>query len=139
MVSFYCPLFEIPGNDRDAAENMAVPPCPRGGRSSQTPWAAESPDAQASSVNGVVFAYNLRAPSYIFKSPLDYFQGFPGGIAIKNPPANAGDSGSIPGPGRSSGDGNGNPLQFSHLGNPTDREALVGYSQWGRRELDMTE
>ena len=73
--------------------------------------------------NGVVFAYNLHTPSYIFKSPLDYFQGFPGGIAIKNPPANARDAGLIPGSGRSSGDGNGNPLQYSHLGNPTDREA----------------
>ena len=42
----------------------------------------------------------------------------------KNPPANAGDtgdSGSIPGSGRSPGGGNGNPLQYSCLGNPMDR------------------
>ena len=38
---------------------------------------------------------------------------FPGGSAIKNPPANAGDVGSIPGSGRSPGEGNGNPLQYS--------------------------
>ena len=40
--------------------------------------------------------------------------GFPGGTVVKNPSANAGDardSGSIPGSGRSSGEGNGNPLQ----------------------------
>ena len=46
---------------------------------------------------------------------------------VKNPPANAGDvreAGSIPGLGRSSGEGNGNPLQYSCLGNPMDREAL---------------
>ena len=40
---------------------------------------------------------------------------------IKNPPANAGYPGSIPGSGRSPGEGNGNPLQYSHLGNPMDR------------------
>ena len=36
--------------------------------------------------------------------------GFPGGSVVKNPPANAGDVGSIPGLGRSLGEGNGNPL-----------------------------
>ena len=40
---------------------------------------------------------------------------------IKNPPANTGDLGSIPGSGRSPGEGNGNPLQYSCLGNPMDR------------------
>ena len=52
--------------------------------------------------------------------------GFPGGAAVKNPPANAGDagiSGSIPGSGRSPGGGNGNPLQYSCLKNPMDRGA----------------
>ena len=45
---------------------------------------------------------------------------------VKNPPANGGDAkdaGSIPGSGRSPGEGNGNPLQYSCLGNPMDREA----------------
>ena len=42
---------------------------------------------------------------------------------IKNLPANAGDTGSIPGLGRSPGEGNGNPLQDSCLGNPMDRGA----------------
>ena len=64
-----------------------------------------------------------RWQQYNFESPNENSQGFPGGLAIKNPPANAGDAGLIPGSGRSSGDGNGNPLQYSHLGNPTDREA----------------
>ena len=40
---------------------------------------------------------------------------------VKNPAASAGDAGSIPGLGRSSGGGNGNPLQYSCLGNPMDR------------------
>ena len=48
---------------------------------------------------------------------------FPGGSVVKNVPANERDKGSIPGSGRSPEEGNGNPLQYSYLGNPTDREA----------------
>ena len=47
-------------------------------------------------------------------------EGFPGGSVVKNPPANAGDVGSIPVLGRSPGDGNDNPFQDSCLGNPMD-------------------
>ena len=43
--------------------------------------------------------------------------------SVENPPTNAGNSGSIPGWGRSPGEGNGNPLQYSCLGNPMDRRA----------------
>ena len=50
-------------------------------------------------------------------------RGFPGGPVVKNPPANSGDMGSIPESGRSPGGGNGNPLQYSCLGNPMDRGA----------------
>ena len=49
--------------------------------------------------------------------------GFHGGLVVKNPPANAGDMGSIPGFGRSSSEGNGNPLQYSCLENPMDGAA----------------
>ena len=57
---------------------------------------------------------------------LKFFWGFPGGSVIKNPPVNAGDAGdvgSMPGSGRFPGGGNGNPLQYSCLGNPMDRGA----------------
>ena len=47
--------------------------------------------------------------------------GFSGGSVVKNLPANAGDQGSIPGLGRLPGEGDGNPLQYSYLGNPMDR------------------
>ena len=43
--------------------------------------------------------------------------------SVKNLPANEGDQGSIPGSGRFPGEGNGNPLQYSCLGNPMDRGA----------------
>jgi len=48
--------------------------------------------------------------------------GFPGGSVVKNLPANVGDMGSIPGSGRSPGEGNGNSLQYSCLENCMDRE-----------------
>ena len=48
--------------------------------------------------------------------------GFPGGSAVKHL-CNVVDVGSIPGWGRSPGEGNGNPLQYSYLGNPLNREA----------------
>ena len=51
------------------------------------------------------------------------FRGFPGGSVVKNPPANTGDTVSIPGLGRSPGGGYGNPLQYSCLENPMDRVA----------------
>ena len=46
-----------------------------------------------------------------------------GGSSVKNPPANALDTGLLPGWGRSPGEGNGNPLQYSCLENPMDRGA----------------
>ena len=50
-------------------------------------------------------------------------ENFPGGSAIKNLPVNAGDTGSTPGWGKSPGERNGNPLLYSCLENPMDREA----------------
>ena len=47
--------------------------------------------------------------------------GFPSGSAVQNLPADAGDVGLIPRLGRLTGVGNGNPLQYSCLGNPMDR------------------
>ena len=49
--------------------------------------------------------------------------GFSGGSVVKTPPANAGDVNLIPGSRRFPGEGNDNPLQYSSLGNPVDREA----------------
>ena len=62
--------------------------------------------------------------------------GFPGGTVIKNLPANEGDVGLIPGSGRSPGEGNGNPLQYSCLGNPMDRGAWRGTVHRVAKESD---
>ena len=64
--------------------------------------------------------------------------GFPGGSDGKESACNAGELDSIPGLGRSSGEGHGNLLQYSCLENPHGQRCLVGYSAWGLKELDMT-
>ena len=64
---------------------------------------------------------------------------FPGGTVVKNLPANAGDLDSIPGSGRSPEEGNGNPLQYSCLGNPTDRGTWRATVHGVVKESDMTE
>ena len=53
------------------------------------------------------------------------------GLVVKNPPANAGDTGLILGLERSPGEGNGNLLQYSYLGNPMDRGPWWATSSWG--------
>ena len=61
---------------------------------------------------------------------------------VKNPPANAGDAkdeGLIPGWGRYPGEGNGNSLQYSCLGNSMDRGAWWVMVRGGHEELDRTE
>ena len=68
-----------------------------------------------------------------------FTMGFPGGSDGKESAYSAGDLGSIPGLGRSSGGGHGNPLQYSCLENPHRQRSLEGYSPWGHKELDMTE
>ena len=57
--------------------------------------------------------------------------GYPGGSDSKESACNAEDLGSIPGSGRSTGESNGKPLQYSCLENPHGQRCLVGYSPWG--------
>ena len=81
--------------------------------------------------------------------PQEGARNFPGGAVVKNLPANAGDMGSVPGSGRSPGEGNGYPLEYSCLRNPllamsvqlklseNDRHrkaqgAMAGFFRWNR-------
>ena len=70
---------------------------------------------------------------------MDLAQGFPDGSVVKNPTANAGDAGSIPGSGRSPEGGNGYTLQYSCLENPMDRGAWRAIVHGVTKESDMTE
>ena len=64
---------------------------------------------------------------------------FPGGSDSKASVYNAEDPGSIPGSGRSPGEGNGNPLQYYCLENPMDRGAWQATVHGGHKESDKTE
>ena len=67
------------------------------------------------------------------RPPTPVFLGFPGGSAGKESACNVGDLGLVPGLGRSPGEGNGYPLQYSGQENSMD------YSLWGCKESDTTE
>ena len=78
----------------------------------------------------------LSFPSACFQEVLSTF---PGSADVKNPAANIGDVGSIPGSRRSSGGGNGNPLQVLLPGKFHGQRSLVGYSPWDGKESDTPE
>ena len=76
-------------------------------------------------LSGLVPLHHLQGPSQ-YKCLRLWSQSFPGSTVVKKLPSKAGDTGdagSVPGWGRSSGGGNGNPLQYSCLENPMDKGA----------------
>ena len=80
------------------------------------------PFFQAASVTHFFFMLSINSPSEPKALHTFLFQSnFPGGSVVKNMPANAGDTGLILGSGRFPGEGNGNTLQYSCLGNPMER------------------
>ena len=80
--------------------------------------------------------WDLKAPNkVILKETYPYKPGFTGGSVAKNPPTNAGAAGSIPGLERAPGEGNGNPLQYSCLGNPIQTEEPGGLQSVGLQRV----
>ena len=76
---------------------------------------------------------------YPLLQPATYTLLFPGGSDRKESADNVGNVGSRSGLGRSSGEGDGNPLQYSCLENPHGQRNLAGYSLWSLKESNMTE
>ena len=70
--------------------------------------------------------------------PVMLFSGLPQWLGSKEPACNAGDAALILGSGRSFGEGNGNVLQYSCLGNPMDRGVWWAIAHVGPKDLDMT-
>ena len=62
-------------------------------------------------------------------------KGFSGDSVVKDLPVNSGDVGWIPGSGRFLGEGNGNPLQYSYLGNPTDKRTWQATVPWDLKRV----
>ena len=85
----------------------------------------------------IMFCFFNLAASY-----MDLLNCFPGGSEVKESASNAGDLGSIPGSGRSPGEGNGNPLQDSCLENPMDGgvwwATVHGVAKSQTRQSDFT-
>ena len=74
---------------------------------------------------------------FFFFNPLSRkLKGFRGGSEVQNPTANVGDMGLIPGSGRSPGEGNGSPFQYSCLGKPLDKEAWQATVRGVAKESD---
>ena len=76
------------------------------------------------------FVLNIDVPKVSYSFPCD--------SVVENPPACAGNVGSMPGWGRCPGEGNGNPLQYSCLGNPMDRGAWQATTHEVTKEWDTT-
>ena len=91
-----------------------------------------------SSIGGREQMAHFGSDTTMYLKEIEPFLGFPGGSEVKAPACNAGDPGSISRLGRSPGEGNGNPLQYSCLENPMD-----GGAWWatihGVAESDTTE
>ena len=82
------------------------------------------PDSLELELTGTLWSALLWSSALSLGSPLAWNSCcFPGGSVVKNPPANAGDSGSIPGSRRSPEEGNANPLHYSYWENSMDSEA----------------
>ena len=73
-----------------------------------------------SSIGGREQMAHFGSDTTTYLKEIEPFLGFPGGSEVKAPACNAGDQGSIPGLGRSPGEGNGTPLQYSLLENSMD-------------------
>ena len=74
----------------------------------------------------------------IIKKVSARWPGLPGGAVVKNLPVKQGDTGLIPGWGRSLGEGNGSPFLHSFLEKSHGQRSLVDYSLWGYKEMDKT-
>ena len=134
--SLCCPLlFPSSSVRKESACNVGEPSSiPGSGRS---PWRRERPPTPVFWPGEFHGLYSLwgHKESDMTEQFSPYQPGLPGGSMVKNLSTNAGDMGSIPRPGISPGEGNGNPLHFSSLGNPMDRQkGLVGYSPPTRKQ-----
>ena len=85
-----------------------------------------------------ILAYMSNMKNNCCLASISFAGGFPGGSMVKNLLINAGHVCLIPGSGRSPGEGNSNPLQYSCLGNPMDRGAWQPTVYGVAKESDMT-
>jgi len=117
----------IPRSGRSPGEGNGNPlqySCPENSMDGRQSW-----DCKIVHKNKLVIFYNHSS----------ICMGFPGGSVVKNPSANVGAAGSVHGWGRSPGEGNGNSLQRSYLGNPMNRGAWLATVHGISKEQDITQ
>ena len=85
-----------------------------------TPWTAAYQAPPSMGFSRQEYWSGVPLPSPGIRHIYQHYLGFPGGAEVKASACNVGDLGLIPGSGRSPGEGNGNPLQYSCLENPMD-------------------
>ena len=104
------------------------------------PWKRTFPHSHfSSSLTTLCFDFSRLKDSNLCYNQFQDTQGFPGGSDSKKSAINARDLGSIPGLGRSPGEGNSNLLQHSCLENPHGQRGLPDHRPWGHKELDTTQ
>ena len=97
-------------------------------RTTVAEWGPKSWDSEKCSPSYLLFFFPHQI--FLIRLRICFDPGFPGGSVVTNTHANAADAGSISGWGRSPGEGNGNPFQFSFLGNH-----MMVYGPLGRKRV----
>ena len=99
------------------------------------PWTEEPGGLQSMGWQRVRHNWTIHSHTHTHTHTRIFRVGFPWWLSGKDPPSNSGDGSLIPGSGRSPGGGNGNLLQYSCLGNPSNRRSLTDYCLWGLKRL----
>ena len=132
-----CPLhlslFLVTGTDQEQRPRGPLPGTQQMGRMSLVT------DKASDCVCHTQNCAHLSISCCMFAADQNLIKNFPCGSVIQSPPANAGDAGWIPGSRRSPRVGNGNPLQYSCLGNPMDRGAWGAIVHGVAKESDKTQ
>ena len=105
----------------------------------QVPTQTINSTGEKSDVHGSLPSFPAALRGRCYASSLFTDSGFPGGSEDKTSACNEGGPSSIPGLGRTPGEGNGNPLQLFLPGESRGQRSLAIYSPRGRKELDTTE
>ena len=121
----YKPILLLPLGEKGFPSGSVVKKpcqCRRHRKCKLNPWVRKIPREANSNLLSILAWKFHGQRSLVGYSPLGHKESVSGGSVVKNPPANGGDTGSIPGSERRPEEGNGNPLQYSCLGNPWTEE-----------------
>ena len=136
--------FTLPEANHTKGEDIHRQGGQAGRISEEQKWQLDTSILESHSTLWISLSWDIILPLFLSEIVLVLLKmGFPGGLVVKNPPANAGDPGDgglIPGSGRSPGGGSGNPPTPVLLsGKFHGQKRLAGYSPWVYTDSDTTE